>query len=286
MAQIQLYYIGTSKIKTIRSGASITWDWGSYGPWTSFKSPAAKSTKKVTYDKKAKNKAGKSKYGGTGGKTVLGTSIPSRANRTVDGVVETVDVRYYQRGYTVYNRTAKLKKDKKMQKKVYTSSKPYQYRLQYKDKKIKNTNYSSYSNGMDYIYFADKYWANGAWHNTTGHLLHPNSFALKYSDVRRNFDTSSANNSDGRDNQGSFVLKNVRNNVVILELGWGGLTSEEAADLLDTLNPSSEKDYLVVQYRDPSVNDVRTKTFYASERSVEKYPNGSIKSIKVTLTEV
>lgn len=286
MAEIQLYYIGTSKIKEIRAGGSVTFDWGSYGPWTNFKKPVAASKKEVKYNKKTKNAVGSQAFGGNGGVTVLGTAIPRTATKVVQGVERTVDVRYWKRGYTIYTRTSKLTKKKKMARTKYTTAKPYQYRLQYKDKPIVNADYSSYANGVDYIYFADHYYNGSEIVPTTGHLPHPVDYSLDYSEVRRNFDTSSANNNDGRDNKGSYVLSNVRRNLVTLELGWKGLKTEEGADLLDTLNPTASGNYLTVQYLDPATNKVKNGTFFAGNRAVTKYSNGVFKEIKVTLTEV
>lgn len=289
MAQAQLTFIATSKVKEIRKGASVTFDWGSYGPWKTFKNPTAASKKKVAYSKKAKNSKGAEKYGGAGGVTVHGSRIPATATKIIDGVSRTVDVRYYVRGYTKYTKTDKLKKDKKMYKTVYTKAKPYQYRLRYKDKAIRDAAYSSYSDGMDYLYFANFYYSGSTLMHRDKHLPHPVEFSVKYSDVRRNFE-SSANNSDGRDNHGSYVLSNVRANVVTLDLEWQGLKADDGADLLDTLNPSKDSkgkyNYLLVQYRDPAQGKFVNKTFYASSRDVEMYPNGMYKSIQVTLTEV
>lgn len=288
MAKPRLFYIGTSKIKEIRIGASVTFDWGTYGSWTNFKSPVAASQTSVKYSKNTKDKIGSSKYGGLGGVTKLGTTIPATAQRMIGGVERTCEVRYYQRGYTIYERPSSLKKKKKMAKKVYTAAKPKQYRLQYKDKPVTQKAYSTYVNGTEYIYFADHYYIDGVEHPTDGHLPHPTECKVKYSDVRKNFE-SSANNSD-RDNSGSYVLSNVRANVVTLELSWEGLPPEEAADLLDTLNPSRDTtgqyNYLVVQYLDPATNEVKNGTFFASDRSCETMPNGWVKNLSVTLTEV
>lgn len=290
MATPVLFYIGTSKVKEIRVGASVTFDWGSYSSWTAFKSPVKSSQKKVKYSKTAKNKAGASKYGGAGGVTKLGTRIPATATRIISGVSRVCDVRYYQRGYTKYTRTAELKKKNKMSKTVYTKDKPYQYRLQYKDKPVTVAAYSKYEDGVDYIYFADHYWSNGEQVATEGQLPHPVRFDVSYSDVMKNFDSSAANNSDNRDNKGTFVLSNVRANVVTLSIEWAGMTKEQGADLLDTLNPSKDSkgkyNYLIVQYMDPATGEAKNKTFYASSRSCEILPNGCYRSISVTLTEV
>lgn len=292
MAQTQIFYIATSKKKEIRKGASVTFTWGAFDAWTDFKKPVAASTKKVAYNKSTKNSANTSngKYGGTGGKTVLGTAIPGTATRLIDGVSRTVDVRYYQRGYIVYDRPKDLKKKKKMKKTTYTNSKPKQYRLQYKDKGILSAAYSTYQDGKEYIFFDDVYYNDAGTAVTTGgHIMHPSKCTMKYSDCRRNFE-SSANNSDGRDNSGSYVLSNVRANIVTFELEWTGLSEAEGIDLLNTLNPekntNGEYPYLIVQYLDPQTGSPKNGTFFAGERSVEKYPNGVFKSISVQLTEV
>ena len=303
MAEIQIYFIGTSKIKEIRVGGSVTFDWGKCGKWTTFKKPVKKSSKKVKYNRKKKNTPGSPKFkkengvpvGGievpVGGITLLGSKLPHTEIRTIEGVSRVCEVRYNVRGYTRYKRTASLKKKKKMRKYTYTKSSPYQYQLQYKDKPVSNAEYSKYENGMDYIYFSDTYYDDeGRALPTRGHMQHPKKCDFKYSDVRRNFDTASANNTDGRDNTGIFVLSNVRSNVVTLSLEWEGLIAEEGRDLLDTLNPTKDEDgeynYLTVQYLDPASNKVVNGTFYASDRDVQKYSNGNFKNIKVTLTEV
>lgn len=291
MTETQIYFIGTSKIKEIRAGGNVTFQWGAYGPWTKFKSPAKHSAKNVKYNKNTKNKVGSQKLGGNGGITKLGTAIPATATRTISGVQRTCDVRYYQRGYTIYTRTKALKKKKKMLKTTYTSSKPYQYRLQYKDKPVVDKAYSQYIDGKEYIYFSEIYYDDAGVQKTSpGFLPHPNEHELTYSDVRRNFE-SNANNSDSRDNTGTYVLSNVRANVVSLSLAWKGLLSpEEGMDLLDTLNPSKDSkgkyNYLTVQYLDPASGKIKNGTFYAGERKVLKYPNGYFREISVTLTEV
>lgn len=294
MVQTQIFYIATSKVKEIRKGASVSFEWGSKGPWTKFKSPVASSLKKVAYNKKTKNKIGSSRYGGAGGVTKLGTYIPATAERTIAGVSRTCDVRYYQRGYTIYNRTSALKSQHKMQKVAYTSTKPYQYRLQYKDKAVLDAEYSEYIDGMEYIFFAEKYWGlnendEEVEIDSPGCIRHPSSCSLSYSDCRRNF-TSNANNNDNRDNKGSYVLSNVRANIVTMSLEWTGLDENEGIDLLNTLNPTKDTSgnypYLIVQYLDPTTGAYKNGTFFAGERAVEKYPNGKFKKISVTLTEV
>ena len=288
MAETQLYYIATSKVKEIRKGGEVTrYDWGSYGAWTKFKSPAAYKKVNVAYSAKTKNKVGaKNGKARAGGSTVLGTKIPATASRQIDGVSRTVDVRYWQRGYTIYTRTSDLKKKKKMLKTTYSSTKPYQYRLQYKDKPVVDKVYSEYIDGYEYTFFSDVYYADdGTETATDGHIAHPITCSVTYSDVRRNFD-STANNQDGRDNSGSYVMSNVRANVVTIELEWAGLSDEQGMDLLDTLNPDKTHPYIIAQFRDPQTGAYRNGTFYASERKTEKYPNGMFKTIEVTLTEV
>lgn len=289
--ETQLFFIGTSKIKEIRKGGEVTFEWGNYGSWTNFKKPAAASSKKVKYNKKTKNKAGSKKLGGNGGVTKLGTSIPKTAQRTISGVERTCDVRYWQRGYTIYTRSAKMKKEKKMLKKTYTASKPYQYRLQYKDKAVVNKAYSEYVDGMEYIFFSDHYYDdNGNKKTPEGHLPHPTTCEMVYSDVRKNFE-SNANNSDSRDNTGSYILSNVRANIVTLNITWTGLSKDEGEELLDTLNPSRNKtgqyEYLTVQYLDHATGKHKNGTFFADSRNIStKYPNGYFREISVTLTEV
>ena len=114
-AEIQLFYIGTSKVKEIRAGGNVTFDWGAYGEWTKFENPVADSKKNIKYKKTAKNKPGVTrKTPLLGGGTVLGTAIPATAQRFINGVERTCDVRYWQRGHTIYTRMAKLKKSGKM----------------------------------------------------------------------------------------------------------------------------------------------------------------------------
>lgn len=286
MAEIQLYFIAVSTKTEIRMSGQTSYNWGSYGSWTKFKSPQKASSKKVTYNSKTKNKAGGSKYANTGGRTVLGTYIPATATKVIDGVPTTVAVRYYVRGYTIYTRTSALKKKKKMLKDTYTTAKPYQYILQYKDKVTYESDYSQFIDGMQHIYFADHYYDdNGASVATTGHLPHPSDITFSYSDVRKNFEITS-NNSDQRDNKGKYILSNVRTNILTMQLTWTGLTVDEGKDLLAVLNPEVGKNYLTVQYLDPETQVHKNGTFYAEARNVSKYPNGLFKEITVTLTEV
>lgn len=285
MAEVQLFFIGTSTKTEVRMGGAVTYNWGSYGAWTKFKNPVAKSAKLVKYNKTTKSKAGASQYGGVGGVTKLGTSIPATAKRTIDGVEMTVDVRYWQRGYTIIKRDSTMKKMLRMAKLMFTKDKPYQYRLQYKDKAIYEKEYSQYVDGTEYVYFADHYYVGGVRQEREGHLPHPSDISFQYSDVRKNFDLN-ANNSESRDNYGKYVMSNVRSNIMTMQLTWTGLSAEEGADLLATLNPGSGKNYLIVQYWNPASQKAKNGTFYADPRTITKYPNGLFKEISVTLTEV
>lgn len=289
MGQPILLYIGTSKAKEIHSGGSVTWEWGSYGAWTKFKSPVTASTKYKPLNLTAKNKVGASKYGGMGGVTVLGSSIPATKPVVRDGVTYNVPVRYYQRGYTKYIKNLPAPLRLQMMKLVYTKDNPYQYRIQLKDKMVVDKTYSSYSDGYEYIYFADYYYNGSTRVQTTGHMMHPREFTVSYSDVHRNLNQAT-NNQDGRDNKGNFVLSNVRANVVTLNMTWEGLSAEDGADLLDTLNPtktsSGQYNYLIVQFVNPATGRPVNKTFYASDRQAEQFANGHFRSISVTLTEV
>ena len=288
MAETQIFYIVTSDKDNITGSGQVTgYAWGSYGKWTKFKNPTPNSNKAVKYSKTAKSKAGKSKYGGVGGTTKWGTSIPATATRTIEGVPTTVDVRYYQRGYTIIKKTRAMTTSKKMQKTVYTASKPYQYRLQYKDKVKHEKAYSQYKDGTGlYIYFADHYYNdNGTRVNTSGHLPHPQEVSFSFADVRKNLELN-ANNNETRDNKGKFILRSVRPNVLTISLKWQGLSGEEGSDLLSVLNPGKGDKYLIVQYLDPIKRKWKNGTFYADARSVTKFHNGIFKEISVTLTEV
>ena len=291
MSKPQLFYIGTSKAKEIRAGVVKELHWGTYGAWTSFKKPVADTAVKVTYDTTSKNAAGASGDGGAGGVTRLGSTIPAQKSAKVEGKATMCDVRYEVRGYTTYTRTSALKKAKQMLKTIYTIDNPYQYRIQVKDKLIIRSDYSQYMDGRDYIFFADHYFDDeGQRVNTAGHLPHPQTYEVTLSDVHRSFDTSNMNNSDGRDNAGTFVLSNVRANVATIRMTWQGLTAEEGIDLMDTLNPEKDKtgeyNYLIVQFLDPATGKATNKTFYASDRTATFYHDGTYKEISVTLTEV
>lgn len=288
----QLFYMGTSKILEIRKGGSATFTWGTYGSWTKLKKPEAANTKLVKYNKSTKDKAGKASGYKSGGVTVCDTNIPSTASRTISGVERICDVRYQVRGYTIYSRTSALKKKKKMKRITYSTSKPYQYRLQYQDKATVDATYSTYEDGVQIFYFADHYYDDsGNEVAQTSYLPHPCECEMTYSDVRRNFETGSANNSDGRDNSGSYVLSNVRANVVTMTLKWAGISEDDGETILQILNPSKDTkgkyNYITVQYLDPATGKAKNGTFFAnSERTVSKYPNGYFKEISVTLMEV
>lgn len=283
----QLYYIGTSKVKEIRKGGEVTQlSWGAKSKWTKFSQPST-SKKEIKYKKGYKNGYSKVSAWAAGGVTKYGTNIPATAQRTVAGVERTCDVRYRMRKYTKYTRTSSQKSRKKCTRTIYTY---YVYQLQYKDVLTVQTDYSEYRDGIDYIYFADHYYDDeGESVPTTGHMMHPNDITVSYTDVRKNFEAQ-ANNNDSRDNHGSYILANVRANVVTLNLTWHGLSEDDGTDLLDTLNPTrdtnGEYPYLTVQYYDPATGKAKNGTFFAGDRAVTKYPNGVFKEISVTLTEV
>ena len=286
MTKPVITYIATSKAKEIRGEGIPTYHWDTTLPWTKFKSPVAYSNKKVKYDKTLKNKVGKSKYGGLGGGTHYGTYIPATKQVTIAGATVAVDVRYYQRGYTIYTRTSALKADKKMRKTTYTASKPYQYRIQLKDRVTYDRAYSQFVDGYDRIYFANFYYDGHGRQTRNKHFAHPTEANITHSDIRRNQDTSNANNSDDRDNYGKYILKNVRTNVVSLDLKWEGLSASDGEDLLDTLSPTKKHPYLIVQYFNAIDGGYKNGTFYVSDRQIEMHPSGIFKSIEVTLTEV
>lgn len=283
--EVQLFYIGTSKIKEIREGGQVTYTWNGVSGWNTFKNPG-KSKKQIKY--KSAYKSGDDKDGNAtgwraGGVKIYDTWIPATAQRTVGGVERTCAVRFRMKRSFKYTRTKKQKKAKKCTKTTLTYNK---YQLQYADKAVVTTEYSTYENGIDYIFFADHYYdASGNVVQTTGHLPHPIDATMTYSDVRRNFN-SEANNNDSRDNSGTFVLSNVRTNVMTIALKWAGLQPEEGRDLIDSLNPQKEYPYLTVQYLDPATGKFKNGTFYTSERVSSKYANGIFKEISVTLTEV
>lgn len=295
MAVNQLIYIATSKVKEIRKGGSVTFEWNipKTLTWKTFNKPVKASQTKVKYSKTAKNTPGAKSTTRhavpVGGETRLGTSFSHTENRMVNGVSRPCEVAYYVRGYTKYVKTAELKKSKKMAKLKYTIAHPYQYAKVYKSKPVVKKAYSTYEKGMEFIFFGDEYYADdGTAIRTEGHLPHPTEYSLGYFDVRKNFDINS-NNSD-RDNSGTMVLKNVRANVVTINLVWEGLTADQGAEIIDTLNPEKDKsgkyDYLLVQYRDPQTDEIKTGTFFAGDRTIEPYPNGSISKLSVQLTEV
>lgn len=291
MVEPILLYIGTSKNKEIRGSGVRTLHWSGKSKWVKLKKPVAKKNLKVAYDKKSKDKPGTKTYWGLGDNgTHWGTKFPRTAQRTIEGVVETVDVRVYVKGATIFQRTSALKalRPSKMRKLVYTGkNNSYYYQLQYKDKPTYQTVYSRFVDGTSYINFWDYYVDDsGAVIPTDGHLMHPQVCSITYFDVNKNFDTSASNNNDGRDKKGTLVMTKVRCNLVELELEWAGLSAEDGDDLLDTLNPTKGHPYLVVQYVDPATGKAKNCTCTASDRAVEKYSNGYYKKIAVTLTEV
>jgi len=273
-------------------GGDVTYTWGATSEWIKFNKPDVVK-KTIKWSKKLKNGLDKAANATpwvevpAGGVTEYNTTIPHTESRLIDGVSRDCEVRYRKRKYFKYTRTSAQKKKKKCTKHTYVY---YVYKKQWADKPVEIKEYSRYEDGVEYIYFADHYYdEEGELVNTTGHLPHPSNIQMSYSDVRRNFD-SEANNSDSRDNSGTYVLANVRANVVTLEMSWTGLSEEAGAELIDTLNPQLDTagnyPYLIVQYRDLATGKAKTGTFFAGDRAVEKYANGLYKEISVTLTEV
>lgn len=296
MAEIQLFYIATNKFNYITSeGAKKEWTWGSMDPWKKYKKPVAKSTKKVKYNKKKKSHAGKAtkEWLPGDGKTHLGTVIPKTKSHEVNGVTyPNMEIRYKSRGYTKYTRTAALKKKKKMKRTIYTSAKPYQYRIQYKDKQISyDEEISTFINEELHVFFADHYYkAGGIPVQTGGHIAHPVDYKMEYKDIRKNMDMSAANNNETRDNKGAYILQNVRANVRVITCKWAGLNPNECAQLLAVLNPdldtSADKPYITIQFLDYEKNAVQNSVFFAGDRSVTKYKDGTIKEISCKFEEV
>lgn len=305
MAETELYYIAGSGVKEIRKGGEIIgWDWGSPGGWTKLKSPVKASYKKIKYNKKNKTWAA-SKGKASGWKdakdnTVAGTKMPSSATRTVNGVERTVAVQYQVKEHVIYGKKKSSGKGKKKKyyqyKTTYTTAKPYYYRLRYKEKPVVDGNYSTYrdTDGKYYAYFSDTYYDGSIAKKSPSRMRHPTKFNVTYSEVRKNLN-SSANNSDSRDNSGNYVFTNVRSNIVSLELEWTGLKPQEGQELMGVLNRTQSStdnkntitnNYIIAQYLDPQTGKPKNGTFYASDRKVEKYPNGMYKTVSVTLTEV
>lgn len=286
MAETQIYAIGTSSAVNIASGGETTYKWGTYSPWFNFKKPVAASTKKMKLDSKKLKKAtkGASKLVGLGeDKTVYGTKIPKTAQAIIDGAEHTVRVRYQQRGYTIYKKIDK----KHMKKMVYTKDKPYQYRLQYENKKDETTKYSEYKDDVRYIFFDNHYYDDDLETeiDTVEHLPHPQTCDFSYYDVVRNLDTSTSIASDGRDNKGSYALSFVRPNVVSLDLKWEGVTEEQGMEIIGTLNPTTKEKYIRIQYLDPATTKVKNGIFVVGERTIKKYPNGAFKEIACKVVE-
>lgn len=305
MTTTQLYYIAGSGVKEIRKGATVTsWDWDGTGSWTKLKSPKRATYKKVKYKKNNKSKptGSASAWKKATGNTEAGTVMPSTASRTVDGVERQVEVRYRLRGHTAYGGKKSKGKGKKKKyyqyKTTYTVAKPYWYQLQYKDKPVTSTTYSTYTDtdGKYYAYFSDVYYDDkGTARRSPSRMSHPTTFKATFSEVRKNLN-SSANNSDSRDNSGSYVFTNVRANIVTLELEWTGLEAEEGVELMNVLNLTKtykgengttlKNNYLIAQYLDPQTGAPKNGTFYPSDRKIEMYSNGMYKTVSVTLTEV
>ncbi len=304
--ETQLYYIGASGVQEIRKGGAIIgWEWGTYGDWKSCAKPVAAKTQKVRYKSSAKSSNRGTASGWnfpTKQVTVGGSTINPTATRTIDGVERTVEVAYRTAGRTTYSKPKSLKKKKKMYKYTYTQAKPYYYQVRYKDTPKVETSYSVYQPTEDktYVYFADMFFTEDSTKELTvsntspKKMMHPTTVDISFSDVRKNLD-SSANNSDSRDNSGSYVFTNVRSNIVTLELEWTGLDSAAGQELVTVLNQTQsiknngmkiENMYLVVQYLDPQSGNIKNGTFYPSDRKVTKYGNGMYKSVSVTLTEV
>ena len=297
MAETQLYYIGTSKAVEIKGGISIS-KWGyskdsslnKNAKWTKLKKPVAKSNKKVKYSGKLKTKAGSSSKELTTSGTVRGTSIINSKTITYQGTSVKIKVTHKLRGYTIYTKTKALKKANKMGRTIYDNSDyPYQYHYYYYDTPIYTSNYSDYDNilNQQLVFFSDKYYdTTGAEVTTKGHLPHPTSCELTYSDVHKNVTSNYNNSSDSRDNQGSYILSNVRANVRSISLTWEGLTAVEGADLLSVLNPTKKYPYINVQFLDYQTNSVANGTFFVGDRKIKKLHNGMFESISVDLTEV
>lgn len=302
MAKTQLYFIGASKAKEIRSGGEIIdWSWNNVGDWTSVKSPTKASAKKVKYSKNNKSKAWTSQSAWrAGGVQIPGcsTTVPATESRTIDGVTRTVDVRYRVRGRTEYGKKSGTKQNKI----TYDNNKhPYYYQKQYRDKPIVSDEYSTYSELDDkrYIYFAALYYddTDETWKDSPTRLPHPQSYKLTFSDVNKNLD-SSANNSSNRDNSGSYVYTNVRANIRTIELEWEGLSEDQGASLLNVLNATNSYEaetnngmqltntYLLVEFWNPQTSAPEIGTFYPSDRAVEYYSQGAFSKISITLTEV
>ena len=299
MTETQLFFLAGSGVKEIRKGGTVTsWGWGSAGRWAKLKDPKKSSYKKVKYNKKNKSKAGKVSGWKLGSNnTVCGTVMPKSAVRQVDGVERTVDVRYRVRGYTFYSKKKKVKKKSVQYKTTYTTAKPYQYQLQYKDKPSVATTYSTFkdTDGKYYAYFSPVYYDGDTQVSSPSRMKHPTSVNVTYGEVRKNLN-STANNNESRDNSGTYVYTNVRSNIVTLELEWAGLNPEEGQELLNVLNATNtytgvnettlKNNYIIAQYLDPQTGKAKNGTFYPSDRKVEKYPNGMYKTVSVTLTEV
>lgn len=295
MAESQLFYLATNRYSFISSQkASLVNDWSDPTEWQNVKSPSAASTTTITYNTTSQNVPGAAGSWLDGdGKAHFGTVVPAPKVVTRDGVDYTITTQYQVRGYTVYSRTTALTKKKKMQQKVYNNTtKPLQIRMRSNDKFAQVIQeYSTLEGSVMTVFFADHYKDDdGQIASRDTWLPHPNVFELSYGDVRKNMDTQNANNSDNRDNKGSYILSNVRANVVTLNMSWQGLTADEGKQLLAVLNPDlsngNNRPYINAQFLSPEAGVPVNKTFFAGDRKVLKYPNGTFKEISVTLTEV
>ena len=303
MAETQIFYIGGSGVSEVRKGGAVTsWAWGAQTAWTKLKKPVRASAKKVKYSKSAKGgkrgTAGKWKQSKTNVE-IAGTTIPATAVRQIDGVERTVEVRYCLAGTVTYSKPKSLRKGKKKKMYKYTynnTTKPYFYKLQYRDKPITTTTYTTYDEveGRTYAYFGDVFYSGEAATPSPSKIHHPTKVAVTYAEIRKNLE-STANNNDSRDNSGKYVFTNVRSNVVTIELEWSGLPEEEGLELLEVLNKTKslktngmdlQNNYLVAQYLDPQTGKAKNGVFFPSDRKVEKNHSGGYETISVTLTEV
>lgn len=309
----QLYWIGVnaySYITNEQGEKKLTW--GKKTSWKTFKRTTPSSTKKVFYNLTSKTKNGNATGWRYNGLSAHGSVIPSTAQRTINGVTRTVKVRYRLRGKTVYIRPKEMtigkigrKYGHIMTKKVYSVNKghPYQYQIQYQDKEVYYPNTVTKTvTGLTVLHFADHYWAkktiNGKKQTVkvkvNNHLPHPVEYDLSYIDIRKNVNTDNANNGDGRDNSGTYIARNVRPNVCVINAVWQGLTIDQGKQLLSVLNPNVttktgnelERPYLSIQYRDPATNRALTKVFIVSDRNVQFFPNGRLAEVAVTFEEV
>lgn len=301
-----LRFIGTSKVnytiideKKVLNPTSL-WGWSAWGKWTKVKTPVAYQKTKVQYDKLRKDYDGHTTDIISSAQTVGGTSIPSSKTVTVEGINYTVPVQHQLKGRTVFSRPAALRSKSlpmplwKMYKTVYNpvkqNSKAYWYRTRSRSIPTYETTkgYEKKSNGYGYLYFADKYWADGASHSVANPYPHPTTCDISYVDIAKSQDINNTVNESDRDSKGYYILKTIRSSVVKIDLEWTGLSINQTSDILKLLSPDvkNDKDYLLVQYYDPEKGDVTNKTMFCDSRSVVKYANGTTKSLSCTLVEV